>query len=144
MTATEKTIVTTTITRMTSHVLMTQTSYFRTSFTHKILHIMPGLEDLNALLGQPSAPDTTKKPRWHTGYDGNPMRIKVRIEKRRGKPMTIAQGFQTRPAELDRLLKLAKSKFGTGGQVTDNAFELQGDHAEKLTALLDAERYLTR
>lgn len=105
---------------------------------------MPGLEDLKALLGQPSTPDTTKKPRWHTGYDGNPMRIKVRIEKRRGKPVTIAQGFQTRPAELDRLLKLAKSKFGTGGQVTDNAFELQGDHAEKLTALLDAERYLTR
>lgn len=72
------------------------------------------------------------------------MRIKVRSEKRRGKLITIAQGFQSRPAELQRLLQLAKAKFGTGGQVTDNAFELQGDHVEKLKAMLDAERYLTR
>lgn len=104
---------------------------------------MPGLDDLANLLGtKGDAPKPSSK--WHLGYDGNPMRIKVRSEKRRGKLVTIAQGFQSRPAELQRLLGLAKTRFGTGGQVTDNAFELQGDHVERLKELLDAERYLTR
>jgi translation initiation factor 1 (eIF-1/SUI1) len=123
---------------------MAQTSYFRTSFTHDFVHTMPGLDDLAALLGSGDPKPPTSKPKWHQGYDGNPMRIKVRSEKRRGKLITIAQGFQSRPAELQRLLQLAKAKFGTGGQVTDNAFELQGDHVENLKAMLDAERYLTR
>lgn len=104
---------------------------------------MPGLDDLAKLLGKEGdAPKPSSK--WHLGYDGNPMRIKVRTEKRRGKLITIAQGFQSRPAELQRLLAMAKARFGTGGQVTDNAFELQGDHVERLKEMLDAERYLTR
>ncbi|MBU3742555.1 MAG: translation initiation factor [Candidatus Kapabacteria bacterium] len=144
ITATENTMVTSTMAGMTSHVRMAQTSYFRASFTHDFVHTMPGLEDLASLLGTGDTKPEPSKPKWHQGYDGNPMRIKVRIEKRRGKPVTIAQGFQSRPAELQRLLQMAKAKFGTGGQVTDNAFEINGDHVEKLKSMLDAERYLTR
>ncbi|MCO6465766.1 MAG: translation initiation factor [Bradyrhizobiaceae bacterium] len=100
---------------------------------------MPGLEDLAKLLGtEPSeAPKQSKK----TGYDGKVVVLKVRVEQRRGKTVTIAWGFQSKPAELNALLAACKKKLGAGGQVTDNALELQGDHKERLREFLKAEGY---
>jgi predicted translation initiation factor SUI1 len=109
---------------------------------------MPTLKDLlgeNAPSGDAhsgnaptsSQPDErASKPRWKTGYDGNVYVVKVRTEKRRGKTVTIAWNFQAHPKDLHDLLALCKKKLGTGGQVTDNALELQGDHVEKLKGLL--------
>jgi translation initiation factor 1 len=100
---------------------------------------MPGLEDLGKLLG--AEPTPTKKDDRKRGYDGQVIVLKVRVEKRRGKPVTIAWGFQSRPAELQALLATCKKTLGAGGQVTDNALELQGDHAIRLRELLIAEGY---
>ncbi len=95
---------------------------------------MPGLEDLAELLGA-SNPEVNK-PQKKRGYDGNVVVLKVREEKRRGKVVTIAWGFQSTPDELDKLLALCKRTLGAGGQVTDNAIELQGAHVDRLKALL--------
>jgi len=75
------------------------------------------------------------------GYDGLPYRIRVRVEKRRGKPITIVWGFQSNPKELDRLLALCKKQLGAGGQVTDNALELQGDHIQRIKDILISQGY---
>jgi len=89
---------------------------------------MPGLEDLASLMGmdKPNKPEGKK-----TGYDGKVVVVKVRTEKRRGKMITIVYGFNSHPKELHDLLAQFKKAFGTGGQVTDNAIEIQGDHVER-------------
>ena len=70
---------------------------------------------------------TSKK----TGYDGQVVVVKVRAEKRRGKTVTIVWGFNSHPKELHDLLATFKKSLGTGGQVTDNAIEIQGDHVDR-------------
>ncbi len=95
---------------------------------------MPGLEDLGKLLGmeQPEQkPDSRKR-----GYDGRVVVLKVRVEKRRGKPITIVWGFQSTPQELADVLATCKKTLGAGGQVTDNALELQGDHVVRVKEIL--------
>ena len=89
---------------------------------------MPGLEDLASMMGmeQPKKPEGKK-----TGYDGKVVVVKVRAEKRRGKMVTIVWGFNSHPKELHDLLATFKKTLGTGGQVTDNAIEIQGDHVER-------------
>lgn len=99
---------------------------------------MPGLEDLASLLGM----ESHKKDNQPKGYDGSAIRLKVRIEKRRGKPVTIVWGFQSRPKELDRLLGICKKQLGAGGQVVDNTLELQGDHALRVRATLVKEGFV--
>ncbi len=96
----------------------------------------PGLEDLGALMGmEPKKPTDNKK----RGYDGNVVVVKVRTEKRRGKLVTIAWGFESKPKELDALLATCKKTLGTGGQVVDNSLEIQGDHVERMKQLLKSE-----
>lgn len=101
---------------------------------------MAGLKDLAALLGQepPKAEETDAKKR---GYDGTVVRLKIRTEQRRGKTITIAQGFQSTPKELQRILAACKARLGTGGQVLDNVIELQGEHKDRLRAMLIEEGY---
>jgi len=100
---------------------------------------MPGLEDLGKMLGvEPTPKDKDNRKR---GYDGQVMVLKVRIEKRRGKPVTIVWGFQSKPRELDDLLALCKKTLGAGGQVTDNAIELQGDHLVRVKEILKGAGY---
>jgi translation initiation factor 1 len=100
---------------------------------------MAGLKDLGSLLN--ITPTATDKPEAKRGYDGNVMRIKVRVEKRRGKTLTIAWGFLTHPTEMIKLLDLFKKKLGTGGQIVDKQIEVQGDHTDKVKSLLKAEGY---
>ncbi len=79
-------------------------------------------------------PDTKKR-----GYDGNVVVLKVRTEKRRGKLVTIAWGFQSKPKELEALLALCKKTLGAGGQVVDQSLEIQGDHVDRMKQLLKSE-----
>lgn len=62
--------------------------------------------------------------------------LTVRTEKRRyGEPVTIVDGF---PADLDTtdVASALKKQMGTGGTVADGRIELQGDHRERVPALL--------
>lgn len=103
---------------------------------------MPGLEDLGSLLGMPekSQKDTDKTPK-RVGHDGQVLRLRVRMEKRRGKAVTIAWGFFSHPAELNRLLSLMKKSLGAGGQLADQSIEMQGDHVQRIKDILIAEGY---
>lgn len=103
---------------------------------------MPGLEDLSSLLGMPEKSEkTSNHPQKRLGHDGQVLRLRVRVEKRRGKPVTIAWGFFSHPAELNRLLSLMKKSLGAGGQIVDQSIEMQGDHVQRIKDLLIAEGY---
>jgi len=73
----------------------------------------------------------------------NPAKQGVRIRReakgRGGKTVCVIDGLNIPQAQLKTLLKGLKSKLGTGGAVKNASIEIQGDHREKLLALLAAE-----
>ena len=58
--------------------------------------------------------------------------IRLRVEKRRGKPVTVAAAAGISRTDLSSALKEAKTLCGAGGSLQDDAMELQGDHRERL------------
>lgn len=65
-------------------------------------------------------------------------RPRTRMEKRRGKPVTVITHLVLSEADLKALASKLKARLGVGGTVTGSEVELQGDHREALPALLSA------
>jgi translation initiation factor 1 len=61
---------------------------------------------------------------------------RVRREKRRGKTVTVIAGLDPKATDLAGLLKSLKTTLGAGGTVADGEIEVQGDHREKVVAVL--------
>lgn len=73
-------------------------------------------------------------------------RISVRVEKRRGKPITIASGFDAAASDLTSILKQLRSKLGAGGATGEDAnskpmVEVQGDHKQRVGEILKGLGY---
>ncbi len=66
---------------------------------------------------------------------------RVRREKRRGKVVTVIAGLDPKASDLTGLLKELRTKFGTGGTIAEGELELQGDHRDKVVALLVERGY---
>jgi len=56
-----------------------------------------------------------------------------------GKPGTLVVGLPGSEADLDAVLKRCKQRIGTGGTRQERVLVIQGDHREKLKALLEAD-----
>lgn len=69
------------------------------------------------------------------------LRVQVSRKGRKGKTVTVINGFQNSPATLAKLAKDLKSQCGSGGAVKDASIEIQGDHAAKLVSLLQSKGY---
>lgn len=73
---------------------------------------------------------------------------KVRVSRetsgRGGKAVTVVRGLPLDAAALTRLGKQLKAACGSGGTVKDGVIEVQGDHADKLLALLQAQGYAAK
>ncbi|MEM1013238.1 MAG: translation initiation factor [Planctomycetota bacterium] len=57
---------------------------------------------------------------------------RVRREKRRGKWTTVVTGLDPVATDLATYVKTLKTTLGVGGTVTDDGFELQGDHRDRV------------
>lgn len=70
-------------------------------------------------------------------------RVRVSREKagRGGKTVTLVRGLPLAADELAALGKRLRTACGTGGTARDGLLELQGDHAERVTAWLRAEGF---
>ncbi len=64
------------------------------------------------------------------------VRVQTSKSGRKGKIVTIINGFQTSEAILNQLLKDLKAKCGTGGTIKDETMEIQGDHKQKILEIL--------
>lgn len=73
-------------------------------------------------------------------------RVRVSREKagRNGKTVTLVRGLPLPADDLAALAKRLRSACGTGGTVREGVLELQGDHAERVTAWLQTEGYDAR
>ena len=63
---------------------------------------------------------------------------------RGGKPGTLVVGLPGSDSELDAILKRCKQRLGTGGTRQGRVLMIQGDHREKLRALLEAEGHTVK
>lgn len=84
--------------------------------------------------GPEPAPESTAEPPAK-----GPARAVVRLERkgRRGKEVTVVEQLGLRERELDAWLKDLKTALGCGGAVEGDSLVLQGDHRERLRALLE-------
>jgi translation initiation factor 1 len=69
------------------------------------------------------------------------LRVELDKSMRAGKQVTLVTGFVGTSADLESLGKMLKSKCGVGGSVKDGQVIIQGDHRDKLLAILIKEGY---
>ncbi|MDE2418105.1 MAG: translation initiation factor Sui1 [Burkholderiales bacterium] len=67
------------------------------------------------------------------------VRVSRETKGRGGKGVTLVKGVALDAAALTALGKQLKAACGTGGTVKDGVIEVQGDHCDKVIALLRAQ-----
>lgn len=69
------------------------------------------------------------------------VRVSRETKGRGGKAVTLVSGISLPEKDLDALGKQLKASCGSGGTVKDGVIEVQGDHIDRLVALLLAQGY---
>ena len=69
------------------------------------------------------------------------VRVQRETKGRGGKAVTLVKGISLPDKDLDALGKQLKTACGSGGTVKDGVIEVQGDHVDRLVALLQAQGY---
>lgn len=62
--------------------------------------------------------------------------IICKYEKRKGKPITILEGYTGATEDFKKLAKELKTKLSVGGSFKDNKIIIQGDYRDKIMAML--------
>ena len=70
--------------------------------------------------------------------------ILCKYEKRKGKPVTILEGYNGTDEDLKKLAKLLKSRLSVGGSVKNEQIILQGDYRDKIMEILQEIGYKTK
>lgn len=70
--------------------------------------------------------------------------ILCKYEKRKGKPITILEGYNGAEKDLKALTKELKVLLGVGGTYKDDKIIIQGDYRDKIMAFLKAEGFKTK
>lgn len=65
-------------------------------------------------------------------------KVKMRRERRRGKDMIVVFETRMNKAALTAILKEVRKACGAGGTVKGDTIEIQGDHREKMKAVLES------
>lgn len=89
----------------------------------------------DAMTPEPEEPTATKEP--------NKQSLKVRLDRkqRKGKTVTLVEGFEGSDEALEDLTKTLKTKCGIGGSAKDGQIILQGECKDKVVNLLQQMGY---
>jgi translation initiation factor 1 len=70
---------------------------------------------------------------------------RIRLEKRKGnRAVTVVSGLDHPANDLPALCTELKQSLGVGGSVQGRTIEVQGEHSEKIAAILEEKRIKTR
>ena len=83
------------------------------------------------------------KPAAPASGDGI-VRVSRETKGRGGKAVTVVRGLSLDSASLAKLAQQLKAACGSGGTVKEGAIEVQGDHRDKVIALLQAQGYAVK
>jgi translation initiation factor 1 len=123
-------------------------SEMKSLFLEKYLKHMAMAKDWKERLGVVYSTNTDFK--YQTGKKETPdtllpddQRLKVSIDRkqRKGKTVTLVQGFIGTDEDLKKLGKLLKTKCGVGGSEKDGEIIIQGDFLTKIKDILRCEGY---
>ncbi|MGM0479863.1 MAG: translation initiation factor [Bacteroidota bacterium] len=70
--------------------------------------------------------------------------VSIDRKKRKGKEVTLIEGFVGTSEDLKALGKMLKSKCGVGGSTKNGEIIVQGNHRDKVMELLEKEGYKTK
>lgn len=85
--------------------------------------------------GMPQPARPAPEPRADAGAG----KIRIRLDRRASsRVVTVVTGLPGSAAEIAALARSLKLACGTGGTLKDGAVELQGDHRDKVEAVLNA------
>ena len=87
-----------------------------------------------ALPANPAAPLPTRQ-------HNSPVRVQLDRKGRGGKSVSVITGVMSPPQGKKALLKLLKSKLGTGGAIKGDNLEIQGDRRDDIVAILNELGY---
>ena len=93
--------------------------------------------------GQPIAACVCRRRAASASGDGA-LRVSREKTGRGGKTVTVVRGAALDSAALQALGKRLKAACGSGGTVKGGVVEVQGDHADRLVALLKAEGFAVK
>jgi len=74
------------------------------------------------------------------GNSGGERLIKLRMERRRGKPTTVLYEMSGVP-DLKEMARSLRQLLSAGGTIKDGTIELQGEHRERLRVYLQERGY---
>lgn len=70
--------------------------------------------------------------------------IICKYEKRKGKPITILEGYNGADSDFKLLAKELKTKLSVGGSFKDGKIIIQGDYRDKIMLLLQEKGFKTK
>jgi len=70
--------------------------------------------------------------------------ILCKYEKRKGKPITILEGYEGTDADLKALTKELKTLLGVGGTYKNELIIIQGDYRDKIMLYLQENGFKTK
>ena len=71
-----------------------------------------------------------------TRQQNTPVLVMLDRKGRGGKSVSVIKQVMSHPAGKEALLKLIKTKLGTGGTIKDGDIEIQGDHRDTIVTIL--------
>ena len=70
--------------------------------------------------------------------------IICKYEKRKGKALTILEGFTINDSEVKNIAKELKKKLSVGGSLKDNYIIIQGNYRDKIMEILNSKGFKTK
>src|SRR5690606_17818137 len=67
--------------------------------------------------------------------------IICKYEKRKGKPITILEGYSGAEGDFKKLAKELKTKLSVGGTIKDGSIIIQGDYRDRIMKILQEKGF---